>query len=866
MVDILSDEERESISKNWESIKECLSKPSPIEIVEKNFIIQANEINDNIGLDITNNSMANMANKSIYISRNAKFIKFKIHPENSENNQTEKNELIYQPSSIIYFIKYYKMEHPIFKKKENDKLLDNSVTEENVEEIFNNTEIKEIIDDRFDSYVSLKEFLEYKNKRKIEISDFYDSFTDNEYSNLAEIITNNSQKKFVKSNERNNLVDLFNKINIIKNKIIIIAGAQKIGLSFSILQIVKFYPILYIDLNTIYKLKNSDKRKYIFKKFFNIFLTYDDYNKFISQNILKLQGYNDILSFIEKIVSSLAEKLNTNIIIVIDNYDDYYTKGTKLSSDYISNIYNIIKEKNIKIVFIGRGLYISNLLVNFFYNKENIKQYILIKYYPTLGLNIENIIHSYYKENKKNEIELYFNKDQNINIQYIINNLLIIKNMKKIDIQNFNQEIPFQFFRFNLDQKKELKIEYQFDDLIDLNNLKLRESISKISNFIHFLDNSPASLKGFVFEELIISILMNNKTNLNNLNFSETNIIEVDSIYDLNNVKQNKNLKNGDILIIQKLNGQVFDFSILIDNYFIGGQIGLNKTNDDLKIYKKKIIQNEKNILTNIRILTGRDITKLKFIIILNKEWQNSLENQYNEYNNNIKSYNDKKTNFDKYQLEQMRRKLYNFRNEYGIKCCEEQNISYFLFSGKDFFFYKDNKKLEKFDINEIKFLKMGIGAFCDNEYNLVPIKSSESILNENEKIELLNKLKDNINSDIEDIKIENEIISKINLLPATPMNYGILSINNEIKLFTYFSNIYIHFLIKDNKVNKYEHSDKLFDFKFENDDSLKRYFVEFIYDTSDIEIEENTTIKSDKKMLRKKRNKNKKNMQNNYE
>ena len=105
--------------------------------------------------------------------------------------------------------------------------------------------------------------------------------------------------------------------------------------------------------------------------------------------------------------------------------------------------------------------------------------------------------------------------------------------------------------------------------------------MAKLSSFIHIIDNSTPSVKGFIFEELIISLLMNNKSGLSNLNFSKNNIITVDSIYSLSNVEKVSNLENGSILIIQKKNGEVLDFGIIINhnniNYFIGGQIGLIK-------------------------------------------------------------------------------------------------------------------------------------------------------------------------------------------------------------------------------------------------------------------------------------------------
>jgi hypothetical protein len=128
--------------------------------------------------------------------------------------------------------------------------------------------------------------------------------------------------------------------------------------------------------------------------------------------------------------------------------------------------------------------------------------------------------------------------------------------------------------------------------------------MAKLSSFIHIIDNSNPSVKGFIFEELVVSILMNNKSGLNNLNFSKNNILTVDSIYDLSNVKDVSNLEDGPILIIQKKNGEVLDFGIIINhdniNYFIGGQIGLNKTKENIVTYIQKIRAKNETIINNL--------------------------------------------------------------------------------------------------------------------------------------------------------------------------------------------------------------------------------------------------------------------------
>ena len=129
-----------------------------------------------------------------------------------------------------------------------------------------------------------------------------------------------------------------------------------------------------------------------------------------------------------------------------------------------------------------------------------------------------------------------------------------------------------------------------------------------------------------------------------------------------------------------------------------------------------------------------------------------------------------------------MKKDISYFNSQYGIKCCQKWNISYFLFSDEDLSFYIDEEKIEHFGFNNIISFKTGFELFCIKEYNLIPYVDENPILKEKEKQEFIKILKESY-SDIRDIKINFKINGKINILPATPENYGILSIYNEIKI-----------------------------------------------------------------------------------
>ena len=132
-------------------------------------------------------------------------------------------------------------------------------------------------------------------------------------------------------------------------------------------------------------------------------------------------------------------------------------------------------------------------------------------------------------------------------------------------------------------------------------------------------------------------------------------------------------------------------------------------------------------IINNINILTGRNISELKFLIILNKEWQESLQKEYEqkylEMTQFKKNISEKKqlSNYENEEIKKYQKYISYYNSQYGINSCNNFNISYLLFSENDFCFYKDGQKVESFNIQEIKSIKNGFELFCIKEYNLIP-------------------------------------------------------------------------------------------------------------------------------------------------
>ena len=749
------------------------------------------------------------------------------------------------------------MEHPVYTKKENENINNISVDDEKSFEIFQDPNITESFDDRFQIYINEEKFHSFIKKETENVSDYYDEFSNNEYSKII------SNDKLLNNNVRDEIIDIINDFSDNNKKIIFLIGGQKIGLTLTIKSFFQFSQILYLNLEDLYKLrKTTDKRKYIFSMFCNIFYNYKEYSNFINNNIFEIKGCDDILHVIHEIILKIVSKLkNEYINIVLDNYDDYYVGKTKLSQNYIEESFKAISDSHIKLFFLGRGIFISQLLEKHFYEPHELSYYISFKYYASLDLNIENYIHENNKKNNINDIEKYYSNRLLENKEQTLYNLILIKNFPNFIHEMKNMNMPFQFFKFEK-KNDNLTIHFQFDDLIDINNRIIREYIAKLNSFSIFTTISNQVVKGLILGELIVSLLMNNKT-FKNLNFSKNNIIEVEDIYNLkkDNIP-NIEYEKGPILITQSKNGEVFDLGIVLNsddnNYFIGVQIGVNKTQEDISRYITKLQNNEKRVIEIIHDLTKKEINQFRFLLIFSKEEQNEIKKEFDNYYSFVNSIKNKNlSNYEKNEYEQKRKKLSHFNSTFGSICCKNSGLSFYLFSIKDFCFYDDNNEIiENLNPQAINIIKKDFYNFCKNEYHLIAI-SDENILSNEEKTLLLENIKTKV-LNIKDIKIDYEINAKLPLLLGTPRDYAILSITKEIKVLTYFNGNFIHFLLtKQNKkltISKYEKNDKLFDFKYGGNSIQKRYFVKFEMDNQKIIEDDEENFQNELKFLQNKR------------
>ena len=883
----LTDNERKIIKDNWNEILKnsnqnipykfkidtinisCISWKEDIQIILKDTC-ESKQSNESNKSNECNKPKQFKKSKRLEISKNARIMKFKINEETNE-------ELIYNPESIDYLTKYYKMQHPVYKKiedKDSKEILDISVGPSNYRTIFDNYNITEIYDDKFNTYINEEEYYNYYDKLEVKVSDYYDNFSVNSYSKKIK------DDEILYSDEREKLSAFIKDIKYLNEKFIFIIGCQNIGLSFTILQHAKNMKMLYLNFNDLFNTKkHSDKKKYIFRRLFNWFNDYKTYESFINNEIYDITGYDNILNVIKLLIDYLCNKSKENDpikYIVLDNYDDFYVGSLKLSISYIEDLYSKLDKKNIKIIILGNGIFISRLFLNYFFEPKEIQSFIKIKYISSLNLNLENDIHNDNIKNGINEIENYYKKKFINNIEYIIYNLIILKNLPNIINKSYPFEIPFQFFKFKR-ENNQLEINYQFDDIIDINKKIIRKYIAQLNSLKSFSELQNEKIQGYIFEDLAVSLFINNQT-FKNVNFKENKIIEVEDIYNMKNIKQNPKLKSDSVLIIQSKNGEVFDFGFIIEKngteYFIGGQIGLNKTIEQISKYICKIQDNEQNILDNINKLTGRNITELRFLIIFNKEWQDELFKEYSELYSNVNNQiskaniniskrknsrqkkntknNKQKTAFEKNIEKSNKDKLNHFNSRYGVQCCKNEDISYIFFSNIDFKFYDNEKKeIEIFDVDDLHPIKKGFGQFIFSEYNLIPINSNELILTKKEIDLLLKKIKEEKN-DIINIEIKYKLRDVVRLLNGTPYNRGILSITKDIKVFTYYEKDYIHYLIKKNKITIYPQSGELFDDEYIKKNILCQYFVKLVSEDAIIQLEEDENVDEDNNKIKK--------------
>jgi hypothetical protein len=159
--------------------------------------------------------------------------------------------------------------------------------------------------------------------------------------------------------------------------------------------------------------------------------------------------------------------------------------------------------------------------------------------------------------------------------------------------------------------------------------------------------------------------------------------------------------------------------------------MGINKTQEDISRYITKLQNNEKRVMDTISALTKIEINQFRFLVILSKEEQNEMKKEFDNYYSFVNSIKNKTlTNYEKNEYEKRKKKLNHFNSTFGSICCKNSGLAFYLFSIKDFCFYKDNNEiLENLEPQSINIIKKDFYNFCKNEYHLVAISDKPGLL-----------------------------------------------------------------------------------------------------------------------------------------
>jgi len=756
----------------------------------------------------------------------------------TEKNNNPYEEIIFNPSDILYYINKYEMTHAIYNDEDMNENI--SIKSNDCEQILENTKITKIIDDQLIKEISEVQF----DKYQLDIFDNY-FFATNAYINIPEsdISTSITQNKKLYSDEKTKLNKNINTfMRSSKKKIFIIAGPEKIGKTNIILLSLQGVSVLYFNFKVLDSKNNNKKKKIILRECMHLFEEYNEFKEFINE-AFKIKGYKNIFTIIKEfniLISTYTIPQDKNMIeskfylknpvIVLDDYDDINMKDNRIDETFINQLCKDSKDK-VKYIICGNGKFINKILYE--YLIEGICDYEYeINYFNDFDFKINNkkvnnllleVSKKNWEENFKKNIEKIYSKET------IVQNLIILNELIKIKYQFKSKDrlleiIPRQYL--NIIQNKDLKyitFEYQFPEM--MNNFQTQIKLHLLENYTinkNYINNNW--IYGHVIEGLIIGLFEVNKL-INGLEFHKENIIEVDSIFNIEKEEKIKNiLDNYPILIKQRKQGQDYDFGIVLKkndlNYGILIQVGLNKEKSEIyNIYINSFLRYYilKDGISNV---IGRNIDYLSLLFFFEHEIQNDLLSKLIE-KQNIGKFKLKKRRSHKYienydEIEKLNCKI-------GINACQIFNIPYFTFSHKDKKVYNEGKYISDLETFKtlfwpIKNEKLAIEIILDKSNVLL-----KDIFTEKEITQLKNF------SDFKNCKdfiIRNEIKYSFQHCKYFPLIIPILNINEESKILIYNINKKeIKYIKIDNDQIYRLDEKKIKNLKFE-----KSYLIELVY------------------------------------
>ena len=592
---------------------------------------------------------------------------------------------------FIYSLEYlkkvfyeFKIEYYSIKDEKLDNSLDSQISDEEILNIFTNTEIKSIyrIKSSFEKYLDKfrKRYSEkYKTISDISLNAEY-YYPQNYKDNINLTIYKEYEKDFRQKLYSNNIIYLFGPKGTSKSIFL---------MNFCLLYNIRNNPTLYINYQVMKNLELKE-RKNIFKKemvylFFEetIFKSFYEYkyHKIIKKEICLLRA---LKTFVTDMMGVYKNTFKSKVTLIIDNFNE----NEKQIYDEMEELIKLVKDnKNkIRLILSGHSKFLNDKLKLFIENKSfksTIDGQILMQFYLKLeGDEIKSLPAFNYKKNinpseleetlLKEEVD-YCKKFNVFGMHYsVINNG---NNIKLEELKDYFDILPIDYLIFKINEDNSIIFNFHNKIYSKAVNNSIKVKMKETSLKVLLKEINEAQLIKGIYEEKLLTLLISyNKLYLNNMKTSENNLLEIKQIVDFkkNSVPTitNKIEEGKAIIITQELfNGQHYDLLVLIsenDNdiiyytaYMI--QIGTNKIKKQIDTIKDDFEKYKKNYKNGIKTYIGNNIRlkDIQLVFIFDKNSQEKLKI--------LKKAND----------------------AFGSKYCISQKIKFCLFSTIDYYLYK---------------------------------------------------------------------------------------------------------------------------------------------------------------------------------
>jgi len=389
-------------------------------------------------------------------------------------------------------------------------------------------------------------------------------------------------------------------------------------------------------------------------------------------NIMEL-----IYMIIEVVLNIIKDFENIKRIIFIDNIYN----NDKDVIYFLNNIIKIIKKKpqNFKIIICGKGPYFNQKLFEMYENFH-----ILTNNNNFINHLPPEFVYLFYIE--KNKIQNYIDEEilenESKNLLYSFYGLYFSEEIDEKTIsyetikknKDFFVQMPLEFFEIT---KQDEGLHFKFYNNMFKKCLRLKIGYEIEKGALTRLlkeNNYPRTFLGVCFEKLITLLLMHNKLNIINLEFTKGNIKEIKEI-----AKLKENQYSGPKFEVENKDNPI----LLIQENFFG------------PLYDLLIITKHNNKYYSDFIQIGVDKTEQQIDDIIK-----DLQDKYSLYKDNILNAFGINSDFITclfiFDLKTQKERNYST----GVQICLKKEINFYLFSTMDCSLveYNDNKIFTLFD------------------------------------------------------------------------------------------------------------------------------------------------------------------------